>query len=209
MTKDHSPQRRQMRELIAQAAARMIAEDGIQDYALAKRKAARQMGAADSHSLPNNSEIQQALRAYQDLYQKDEQPQRLRRLRQEALAVMQLLEQFNPHLTGSVLAGTATRHSDINLQLFADSAKEVELFLLNRNMPYETGEKRLKLGEEAIQAPTFTLNGDIAEIKISVLGTDDLRKTARSPDDGKIPERARIKQVEALLETSQGDNEHV
>lgn len=208
MTKDHSPQRRQMRELIAQAAARLIAEDGIQDYSLAKRKAARQMGASDSHSLPNNAEIQQALRAYQELYQKDEQPQRLRRLRQEALSVMQLLEQFNPHLTGSVLAGTATRHSDINLQLFADSAKEVELFLLNRNMPYETGEKRLKLGDETVQAPTFTLNGDVAEVKISVLGTDDLRKAARSPEDGKIPERARIRQVEALLEAAQGNGDH-
>lgn len=201
MTKDHTSQRRQIRELIAQTAARLIAEDGIQDYALAKRKAARQMGASDSHSLPNNSEIEQALRVYQELYQKDEQPQRLRRLRQEALAVMQLLEQFNPHLTGSVLAGTATRHSDINLLLFADSAKEVELFLLNRNMPYETGEKRIWLGDETIQAPTYTLNSDTAEIKISVLATDDLRKAVRSPAGGKVPERARIKQVEALLET--------
>lgn len=200
MAKDHHPQRHQMRELIAQTAARLIAEDGIQDYALAKRKAARQVGAPDSHSLPANSEVQQALRAYQELYQKDEQPLRLKQLRQEALAFMLLLERFNPQLTGSVLTGTATRHSDINLQLFTDSAKEVELFLINRNMPYETGEKRYWLGDEQFQAPTVTLFGDATEIKISIFATDDMRKVVKSPTEGKLLERAKIKQVEALLE---------
>lgn len=199
MAKDHSPQRRQMRELIAQTAARLIAEDGIQDYAAAKRKAARQIGAQDTHSLPTNNEVLQALRAYQELYQRDEQPLRLKRLRQEALVFMNLLECFNPFLTGSVLSGTATRHSDINLQLFTDNAKEVELFLLNRNMPYETGEKRFRLNDEALPVPTFTLHGEEAEIKVAVFATDDLRKAAQYPLAGKALERARIRQLEALL----------
>lgn len=196
MTKDSSPQRRQMRELIAQSAARLIAEDGIQDYAAAKRKAARQIGVPDTHSLPSNSEVEVALRAYQDLYQKDEQPARLKGLRQEALAAMHLLERFTPHLTGSVLSGTATRHSDINLQLFTDNVKEVELFLLNRSMPYETGEKRFRLNDEFLPVPTFTLQGETAEIRLAVFGADDLRKNAAA---GKTPERAKIRQVEALL----------
>lgn len=196
ITKDPSPQRRQMRELIAQSAARLIAEDGMQDYAAAKRKAARQIGAPDSHSLPTNNEVEMALRAYQDLYQKDEQPARLKRLRQEALDAMRLLERFNPHLTGSVLSGTATRHSDINLQLFTDSAKEVELFLLNRGIPYETGEKRLRLNDEMLAVPTFTLRGEIAEIRLAVFGTGDLRNNAAA---GKAPDRAKIRQVEAIL----------
>lgn len=199
MLKDHSPQRRQMRELIAQTAARMIAEDGIQDYALAKRKAARQLGAADTHSLPSNIEVQQALRLHQELYQKDEQALRLKQLRTEALAAMHLLERFNPYLTGSVLSGTATRHSDINLQLFTDSAKEVELFLLNRNTPYETSEKRFKLNEESISVPTFTLQSETSEIKLAVFSSEDLRKAAHDPIEGKPLERAKIKQLEALL----------
>ncbi|MEN6586326.1 MAG: hypothetical protein ABFE02_09830 [Sulfuricella sp.] len=196
MTKDSSPQRRQMRELIAQSAARLIAEDGIQDYAAAKRKAARQIGVPDSHSLPSNAEVETALRAYQELYQKDEQPARLKCLRQEALTAMQLLERFNPHLTGSVLSGTATRHSDINLQLFTDNVKEVELFLINRGMPYETGEKRFRVNDEMLPVPTFTLQGETAEIRLAVFGTDDLRKNAAA---GKAPERAKIRQVEAIL----------
>ncbi len=200
MFKDHSsPQRRQMRELIAQTAARMIAEDGIQDYALAKRKAARQLGAADTHSLPSNSEVQQALRLHQELYQKDEQALRLRQLRSEALSAMHLLERFNPYLTGSVLTGTATRHSDINLQLFTDSAKEVELFLLNRNTPYETGEKRFRLNDDALSVPIFTLQGETAEIRLAVFSGEDLRKSAHDPIEGKLLERAKIKQLEMLL----------
>jgi predicted nucleotidyltransferase len=196
MTKDTSPQRRQMRELIAQSAARLIAEDGIQDYAAAKRKAARQIGVPDTHSLPSNTEVEVALRAYQELYQKDEQPARLKCLRQEALATMHLLERFNPHLTGSVLSGTATRHSDINLQLFTDNVKEIELFLINRGMPYETGEKRFRHNDEFFPVPTFTLQGETAEIRLAVFGADDLRKNAAA---GKTLERAKIRQVEALL----------
>lgn len=196
MTKESSPQRRQMRELIAQSAARLIAEDGMQDYAAAKRKAARQIGVPDSHSLPSNAEVETALRAYQELYQKDEQPARLKCLRQEALTAMQLLERFNPHLTGSVLSGTATRHSDINLQLFTDNVKEVELFLLNSGMPYETGEKRFRVNDEMLPVPTFTLQGETAEIRLAVFGTDDLRKNAAA---GKAPDRAKIRQVEAIL----------
>lgn len=201
MLKDHSPQRRQMRELIAQTAARMIAEDGIQDYALAKRKAARQLGAAETHSLPSNSEVQQALRQHQELYQKDEQPLRLRLLRTEALAAMRLLERFNPYLTGSVLTGTATRHSDINLHLFTDSAKEVELFLLNRNTPYETGEKRVRLNDDSLSIPSFTLQGENCEIRLAVFASEDVRKSAYDPIEGRPQERAKIKQLEMLLAT--------
>lgn len=188
-----------MRELIAQTAARMIAEDGIQDYALAKRKAARQLGAADTHSLPSNSEVQQALRLHQELYQKDEQTLRLRQLRTEALAAMHLLERFNPYLTGSVLTGTATRHSDINLQLFTDSAKEVELFLLNRKTPYETAEKRYRLNDDTLSVPTFTLQGETSEIRLAVFSSEGLRKSAYDPIEGKPLERAKIKQLETLL----------
>lgn len=189
-----------MRERIAQQAARLIAEDGLQDYALAKLKAARQIGAPDTHNLPNNSEVEQALRDYQALYQKDEQGERLRLLRRQALAVMQQLERFNPYLIGSVLNGTATRYSDINLQVFADSAKAVELFLLSKQLPYKSGEIRLHFGGEVRAFPVFTLQGEDTEINITVLATEDLRQIPRGRPDKRPLERARAKQVETLLE---------
>lgn len=189
-----------MRERIAHQAARLIAEDGLQDYALAKTKAARQIGAPDTHNLPNNHEVEQALRDYQALYQKDEQGERLCLLRQQALAMMRLLERFNPHLTGSVLNGTATRHSDINLQIFADSPKDVELFLLGKQLPYKSGETKLHFGGEMRAFPVFVLLGEPTEINITVFATDDLRQISRGHPDKRPLERARAKQLEALLD---------
>src|SRR6185295_10768996 len=100
------------RARIAAAAARLMAEDGMDDYALAKRKAARQLGAESTHALPDNEEIEAALRTYQALYQGDEQRQRIHMLRDHALRAMQALEAFRPYLYGPVLAGTAGRYGD-------------------------------------------------------------------------------------------------
>jgi hypothetical protein len=192
--------RNQMRTRIAQLAARLMAEDGIQDFALAKRKAARQLGAEDTHNLPTNAEIEEALRSYQSLYQGDEQAQRVGAMRQQACAVMRLLARFNPHLTGSVLQGTATRHSDINLMLFADSEKEVELFLLNSQLDYQRGEKRYRFGDSCRTVPVLTVRyGGEADVDLAIFSTDDIRASPRSPVDGRALARARLAEVEALL----------
>ncbi len=200
MTRASASLRNQMRTRIAHLAARLMAEDGIQDFSLAKRKAARQLGAEDTHNLPNNSEIEEALRAYQSLYQGDEQTQRLQAMRQQACEAMRLLTRFNPHLTGSVLAGTATRHSDINLMLFADSEKDVELFLLNAQIGYERGEKRYRFGDAFRTVPVLTFRyGGEADIDIAIFSTDDVRASPRSPADGRALGRARLSEVEKLL----------
>lgn len=187
-----------MRERIAHQAARIIAEDGLQNYASAKHKAARQIGAPDTRNLPNNDEVERALRDYQALYQRDEQSMRLRQLRQQALDAMRLLEPFNPYLTGSVLNGTATRHSDINLQLFTDSAKEVELFLLARQVSYKSSEKHLHFGGEERSLPVFTLLNGPAEINVTVFDAEDIRQIPRGHAEKNA--RAHARQVETLLE---------
>jgi hypothetical protein len=97
-----------------------MAEDGIDNFALAKRKAARQLGALDTQSLPRNDEIEAELRAYRALYQAEEHPQLIGELRRIALEAMQALEQFNPYLTGPVLKGIAGPYAEIELQLFPD-----------------------------------------------------------------------------------------
>lgn len=200
--KESGAKRQQMRETIAHLAARLMAEDGIQDYAAAKRKAARQIGAPDTQSLPGNDEIERALRAYQDIYQKDEQRQRLRVLRELALSMMKLFADFNPHLTGSVLSGTAARHADINLQLFTDNEKDLEHFLLNRKITYRCADRRFRVGDSYRSVPVFMLLGEDAAIDITVLTSSDLRNAPRGPAGGGLSERARIEQVEALLEGS-------
>jgi hypothetical protein len=135
MTKERAPKeyvnrRDLMREQLAHQAAKLMAEDGITDHAHAKRKAARQLGAADTQHMPSNQEIDEALHSYRVLYQHDSHPGILHQLREEALTSMRLLVEFHPYLIGSVLSGTAGELSDINLMLFSDDAKAVLLFLL-------------------------------------------------------------------------------
>lgn len=182
------------RRRIAHEAARMIAEDGGLDYGFAKRKAARQLGMPDSRNLPDNREIEEALRSYQALYQGQEQRDRLSLLRQVALEYMELLEDFDPHLTGPVLNGTAGRYSDIDLQLFTDSGKELAFFLMNRQLPYRQGETR----SEGRTYPHYSLEDPRAAVELTIYPAAELRHVRRLQSDG-TPRRARLDQVRALL----------
>lgn len=201
MPRDTSSRGQQMRELIAQQAARLIAEDGIQDFSLAKRKAAQQIGAPDTRNLPTNAEIDHALRLFRELFQKGEHEAVLRALREQALAAMELLETFNPYLIGSVLSGSAGRHSDINLLLYADSPKEVELFLINRRIPYRLGERRSGNGEGARLVPVFTLSGGGADVNAAVHSRLDQRVAVRAPAGSEGPGRLNAAGLRELLES--------
>jgi len=198
----------QLRQLIAQSAARMMAEDGISDYAYAKKKAGRQVGASDNDVLPTNAEVEEELKLYNALFLSDEQPENLRELRKNALFTMKLLEKFNPHLTGSVLDGTAGLGSETHIHLFADSLKEVEMFLLNQDIPFETNEKsyrvlndgkRDKKGDLRKKVPVFTLEMSTGVIKLSVFEVDEIRVATKRAADGSNAGRANINEVKALL----------
>lgn len=199
MVKGFDPNRQHLRGQVAHLAAKLMAEDGIVDFAFAKRKAARQLGVTDTGCLPGNAEIDLALRQYQAIYQETEQHQRVMALRQHALAVMKRLERYDPRLFGSVLGGTAGRYAAIDVALFADSDKEVELFLLAQQIVYERGEKRLRFGEMIRMAPTFILDDGPAPVEAIVLMREDLRTPPRSAVDGKVLAWARPQQVERLL----------
>ncbi len=192
--------RNDRRSHIAHLAARLMAEDGIEDYALAKRKAARQAGTPDTRELPANEEIDAALRTYQQIYQQEEHRDRLRALRERALRAMRELAQFNPHLTGSVLNGIAGKYADIKLQLFTDSAKAVELYFIDRGIPYRTAQSRLYCGTEPLTAPVYTVNDEGTEIEITVLSPRELRGSLRTSLEGKSIERAKPPAVEHMLE---------
>jgi hypothetical protein len=190
---------REMRSRIAHLAARLMAVDGIDEYGLAKRKAARQIGAPDTRNLPTDDEVEQALRSYQQLYQADEQRERLAHLRRSAREMMGLLSQFNPHLSGSVLSGSAGKYSDVDIHLFADSVKDVEMFLINRQIDYRSGERRLFVGDQAAAIPQFSISTEAADFEVSVFSPRDLRRQLRASADGRPFERAGIASVDALL----------
>ena len=180
-----------LRREIAALAARMMAEDGISDFGFAKRKAAKQLGATDADSLPNNTEIEAELRAWQALYQDDEQPERLFEMRTAAVEVMRMLETFRPYLTGGALDGTAGRYSELEIEIFPDSTKDVEIFFLNQDFPYEHREPP----RPAPHAPEAILSFDWEDVpvRISVYPSAAERVPRRGQD------RARLAQVEALL----------
>ena len=191
--------RNDQRSRIAHAAARLMAEDGIEDYALAKRKAARQTGIPDTRELPTNDEIDEALRTYREIYHREQHRERLKSLRTTAVRAMRELAQFNPYLTGSVLSGTAGKYADINLQLFTDSPKGVELYLIDRGIPYRPAQCRLYCGAEQVTAPVYTVTDDGTEIELTVLTPRELRGSLRTSADGKNIERAKLTAVEQLL----------
>lgn len=184
---------------IAHLAARLMAEDGIEDFALAKRKAARQAGASETRDLPANEEIEVALKLYRQIHQPDAHRAQLRALRRTAVQAMREMIRFNPYLTGTVLNGNAGKYADINLQLFPEDAKAVELFLIDREIPYQAAQTRLFAGQELRTVPVFTIHHDGVEIEITVFSSQDLRLPLRSSIEGKVIERAKIEQVEELL----------
>jgi hypothetical protein len=176
-----------------------MAEDGIEDFATAKRKAARQLGAGDTQFLPNNDEIEAELRVYHSLYQGEEQRERLRYLRAQALAAMEQLAEFKPYLTGPVLRGTAGRYADIDLQVFADSGKELEIFLLNRQIPYATSESRYYSGNQERPVSVLSLDWRGTPVRVAVYWPEDERRSVRTSPLGRPLERAGLDAVRNLV----------
>jgi hypothetical protein len=190
------------RSRIAHLAARLMAEDGIDDYGAAKRKAARQAGVADTRHLPTNDEIDEALRSYRELYGAQAHRAQLHALRLQAVATMREFARFNPYLTGPVLTGSAGKYAGISLHLYAESPKSVELDLMNRNIRYRAGQCRLHVGTATQTVPLFTLADAAVETELVVLDQDDLRVPVRTSAEGHPIERAKIEEVEALLAES-------
>lgn len=177
-----------LRSQIAAAAARLIAQDGA-DYGSAKRKAARQLLGDEqpgAHLLPDNAQIEEEVRQYQALFQPDTQPARLLQLRTIAVQVMEALAPFSPYLTGSVLGGTAGAHDDIRLQLFAESAKEVEIFLLNKNVTIDISEAPHFKGHryDPVEVVSFLWRGEGVHAELYEL--DDLRGARKPRADGRL-----------------------
>jgi hypothetical protein len=188
-----------MRQRIAAVAARLMAEDGIDDFALAKRKAARQLGAPETEALPGNDEVEAELEAYRALYQADEHPELIAELRRIALEAMQAFERFSPYLTGPVLKGTAGPYAEIELQLFPESPKDVEIFLLERHLSFSTQEGRRFSGDRAHAVSVFTLTWEDVPLKLSVFDPRDERVALKSSQAGRVMDRAGIAEVGALL----------
>lgn len=189
-----------LRAQIAAVAARMVAQDGA-DYAVAKRKAASQVLGDEqpaANLLPDNAEVEEEVRRYQALFQGDSQPARLLRLRTIALQVMDALAEFKPYITGAVLNGTAGEHDDIHLQLFAESAKEVQIFLLDKNVDIEISESPHFKGARFDPVETVSFLWHKEGVHAELYELNDLRG-ALKPREGRL-QRADAATLRALMD---------
>ncbi len=203
MPKRPTPRGENLRLALAQEAARIMAEHGIGDYLLAKRKAAERFGVADGAVLPKNTEIEAALAQYQRLFDGDSHAETLQAQRRAALAAMRRLCEFEPRLVGAVLRGTATRHAQVQLHVFADCAESVTLKLIDLGLSHEVTEKRVRMDPARVLAyPGLRFEIDGEPIEATVFPIEGIRQAPVSPVDGRPMHRASASEVEALLAMS-------
>jgi len=189
-----------LRSAVAQEAARLMAEHGIQDFLVAKRKAAERYGVVDGSMLPKNTEIEAALMSHQRLFGGAQHARSLQAQRQVALQAMQLLEKFEPRLVGAVLNGSATEYADIQLHVFSDSPETVYLHLMDARYDYEVFERRLRMSSERqVAVPTVRFEMDNEMIEAFVFPRDGIRQAPVSPVDGKPMRRADVREVREML----------
>jgi len=199
MPRRSSPRHDNLRRTLAQDAARLMAEHGIQDFLTAKRKAAARYGNVEAATLPSNSEVEAALGEYQRLFATAHHDQ-LNRQRGHALEAMQQLSVFQPRLVGAVLTGTATAHTDIQIHVFADRAESVSLSLLDSGIEYEVTERRHRFGNESARphpGVRFALGRQFVDVTVFPL--DGIRQAPASPVDGRPMRRADINELQTLL----------
>ena len=190
----------QLRAEIALVAARMVAQDGA-DIDTARRKAARQVLGVNQpvpNMMPDDIQVEDEVRKYLALFGGPDHSERLAQLRATALQVMEALADFNPYITGPVLQGTAGEHDDIHLQLFADSAKEVQIYLLNRNVNIEISETPHFKGGRHAPVETVSFPWMKETVHAQLFEYQDLRGALKPRADGR-PQRLDAAGLRALI----------
>lgn len=181
-------------------AARLVAVDGVNDYLVAKRKAAERMGVSNYQQLPSNQEIEQALTDYQRLFQRETQPALLLRQRQLAAQAMQTFSAFKPRLAGAVADGTAGKHSEIQMHLYADAIEEIALYLIDREIPYESCERRVRLNAVSVNNyPAYRFLAEGHPIVLIIFPVKDRNQSPLSPADGRTMQRLNLTELRQLL----------
>jgi hypothetical protein len=190
---------RERRHRLAHEAARLMAESGMRDFHQAKLKAAERLGIFDDASLPRNREIEDALREYQRLFQRDNAAE-LRQRREAAMRALEFFKPFDPRLVGPVLDGTADARSAVSLHLYSDDEDAAPRFLEQHGIPTESRSRRLRLDREREgEFPVWLFTAEDIAFDITVLPLDVLRQAPLSGVDKKPMKRASLVQLRQLL----------
>ena len=185
---------------IANTAARMVVEEGL-EWGPAKKRAVKQLGLPARTALPDNDVLEAAVREYIELFCADTQPAELRALREWALLWMERMEAFRPYLTGAVWNGTATRLSDIYIQLFCDDSKSAEIALIDHDVRYDVSSINGFHGEQVDALSISSLCkplGEAVGVHYLIYDADDLRGALKPDASGRAP-RGSVDAVRRLL----------
>ena len=191
---------------IAATAARLVVEEGL-EYGPAKRRAVKQLGLPQRTALPDNDTVEDAVREYISIFCADTQPAELEALRRLAVTWMERMEEFRPHLGGAVWHGTATRLSDIYVQLFCDDPKSAEIKLIDHNVDYTPRTVTGFTGESVEALSLSSMSPELGEpigVHLLVYDHDDLRGALKPDAKGRTP-RGDLAAVRALLENTSDD----
>ena len=200
MNRKSTPGDDRARQVLAQEAARIVVEQGIVDFRLAKTKAAERLGMSTRGALPGNSEIEAAISEYLLLFGGESHIERLKILRRSAIVAMEMLNQFEPRLVGPVLQGTAGESATINLHVFTDTPELVAFRLDEIPLSYKAFERRLKSRRNQVETYAgFRFVQDDWWVEATVFPVDGMRQAPISPVDGRPMKRAKQSSVERLL----------
>ncbi len=190
----------QLRLRLCTEAARIMAEEGVQDFQTAKRKAANRLNQPDMKHLPSNQEIEDALTQHLQLFHAQDLSHTLRKLRTLALNAMGLLETFEPRLVGAVLSGNVTAYSEVHLHVAADTPEDVGFLLQAHHIPYAVASRHVRYGGGRHEnLPAYRFLADGTTIELAVFTRHGAREAPLSPVDGKPMRRVSRKELGQLL----------
>lgn len=196
----HERKLKQARLEVAAEAARIIATEGQLNFHAAKKKAAERIGVSQRLALPSNLEVQEALQNYQRLYGGQQHANNLEHLRLVAVSVMNSLLDYSPRLVGSVLDGTAGKHSRIAMHVFCDVPEDLVVNLLDMGKPFGQEQRQIRWHDGSHKTvPILVIEENGTEIELAVFNRIDLRQAPPSPLDGRPQHRANLYEVECLL----------
>ncbi|MGH6962027.1 MAG: hypothetical protein ACREE7_16215 [Dongiaceae bacterium] len=190
-----------LRDSLVQEAARILCEEQLTDYRIAKQKAAERLGVSGRSQLPDNAQIQQAVIEYQRLFGGDRYRVHLRRMRETALRVMKSLANFSPRLVGGAITGAVTPAHRVQLHAFADQAEAIDLYLHERGIAFDEDERSYRYPDGREQrVPLARLEVDGIGVDLALFSEADSRRAPVNPADGQPFRRLDAVQAQKLLE---------
>lgn len=198
--------RSNVRQKIAEEAARIMLDQGETDYHNAKQKAAAKSSVSDKDDLPSNQEIEDQIKLRQTLFDPGAQKELIRLKRLEAQKAMTFFQDFNPLLAGPVMEGTASKYSPIEIHLFVDAVEEVTIFLMEHDVPFQIIDRRLRMGKnEELTVPVLSFYAHDQLVEVSVFQPKYRSHSPLSPVDGAPQRRINRDKLQKLLDKSKSE----